>query len=101
MSEIINSESPLITPTQRVTGKILTSTRGDKVIWAIVILLTMISILVVYSSVGSLAWRMNKSAESYLFRQIAYIFLGVLIKGKNPFLKSLITFCLLLSKRLR
>ncbi len=79
MSEIINSDSPLITPTQRVTGKILTSTRGDKVIWAIVILLTMISILVVYSSVGSLAWRMNKSAESYLFRQVGYIFLGVLI----------------------
>lgn len=48
-------------------------------IWAIVILLTMVSILVVYSSVGSLAYRMNKSTESYLFRQIGYICLGVII----------------------
>ena len=54
-------------------------TKGDKVIWAIVILLTLVSILVVYSSVGSLAYKMNKSTESYLFKQIAFIALGVLI----------------------
>lgn len=54
-------------------------TRGDKVIWAIVILLTMISILVVYSSIGSLAYKMNKSTESYLFKQVGYILLGVII----------------------
>ncbi|MCO6496462.1 MAG: cell division protein FtsW [Chitinophagaceae bacterium] len=59
--------------------KLWQRTRGDKVIWAIVILLTMISILVVYSSIGSLAYKMNKSTESYLFRQIGYIFLGVII----------------------
>jgi cell division protein FtsW len=57
----------------------LNRTKGDKVIWAIVILLTMVSILVVYSSIGSLAYRMNKSTESYLFRQVGYICLGVLI----------------------
>ena len=64
---------------QGVTGNILNRTRGDKVIWAIVIILTMISILVVYSSIGSLAYRMNKSTESYLFRQVGYICLGVVI----------------------
>jgi cell division protein FtsW len=64
---------------QEVTGNFLHRTKGDKVIWAIVILLTMISILVVYSSVGSLAYRSNKSTESYLFRQIFYIGLGVII----------------------
>ena len=64
---------------QEVTGKFLSRTKGDKVIWAIVILLTMVSILVVYSSVGSLAYRMNKTTESYLFRQIGYICLGVII----------------------
>ncbi len=57
----------------------LNRTKGDKVIWAIVILLTLISILVVYSSIGSLAYKMNKSTESYLFKQIAFIALGVLI----------------------
>ncbi|MEO7961840.1 MAG: putative peptidoglycan glycosyltransferase FtsW [Ginsengibacter sp.] len=64
---------------QSVTGNILERTNGDKVIWAIVIMLTMISILVVYSSVGSLAYRMNKSTESYLFKQIGFIALGVVI----------------------
>jgi cell division protein FtsW len=39
----------------------------------------MVSILVVYSSIGSLAYRMNKSTESYLFRQVGYICLGVMI----------------------
>ncbi len=57
----------------------LNRTKGDKVIWAIVIVLTLVSILVVYSSVGSLAYKMNKSTESYLFKQIAFIVLGVLI----------------------
>ncbi len=64
---------------QMVTGNLLSRTKGDKVIWAIVILLTLISILVVYSSVGSLAYRMNKSTESYLFKQIGFIALGVVI----------------------
>ena len=62
-----------------VRGKFLNRTKGDKVIWAIVILLTLVSILVVYSSIGSLAYKMNKSTESYLFKQVAFIALGVLI----------------------
>lgn len=61
------------------TNNILHRTRGDRLIWAMVILLTLASILVVYSSIGSLAYKMNKSTESYLFKQIAFISLGVLI----------------------
>src|ERR1700709_876230 len=64
---------------QGVTGTILNRTKGDKIIWAIVIVLTLVSILVVYSSIGSLAYKMNKSTESYLFKQVAFIILGVLI----------------------
>ena len=60
-------------------GNFFNRTKGDKVIWAIVIVLTLVSILVVYSSIGSLAYKMNKSTESYLFKQIAFILLGVLI----------------------
>ncbi len=73
------SETKQISTAQEVTGNILNRTRGDKVIWAIVIMLTMISVLVVYSSIGSLAYKMNKSTESYLFRQVGYIALGVVI----------------------
>lgn len=79
MNEAKQIVSNTLSSAQEVTGSFLNRTKGDKVIWAIVILLTMVSILVVYSSVGSLAYRMNKSTESYLFRQIGYICLGVLI----------------------
>ena len=54
-------------------------TKGDKVIWAIVVLLTLASLLLVYSSTGSLAYRMSKSTESYLFKQFAFIILGLLV----------------------
>ena len=66
-------------PLTGVNGNFLKNTKGDRVIWAIVILLTLVSVLVVYSSIGSLAYKMNKSTESYLFKQIAFIVLGVLI----------------------
>ncbi len=79
MSESKQITSNTFSSAQGVTGNILNRTKGDKVIWAIVIMLTMISILVVYSSIGSLAYRMNKTTESYLFRQVGYICLGVII----------------------
>jgi cell division protein FtsW len=60
-------------------GNLVKRTRGDRVIWAIVILLTLASLLLVYSSTGSLAYRMSKSTESYLFKQFAFIMLGLLV----------------------
>ncbi|CAN5239142.1 FtsW/RodA/SpoVE family cell cycle protein [soil metagenome] len=79
MSDLKQISSGRLSSAQAVTGNLWSKTRGDKVIWAIVILLTMVSILVVYSSVGSLAYRMNKTTESYLFKQIGFIALGVVI----------------------
>ncbi|HEU5054683.1 MAG TPA: putative peptidoglycan glycosyltransferase FtsW [Hanamia sp.] len=79
MSEAKQIVSNTFSSAQNMTGNLWSRTKGDKVIWAIVILLTMMSILVVYSSIGSLAYRLNKSTESYLFRQIGYICLGVII----------------------
>ncbi|MES2880717.1 MAG: FtsW/RodA/SpoVE family cell cycle protein [Bacteroidota bacterium] len=56
---------------------LLTRTKGDKVIWALVFLLVLISLLVVYSATGSLAYKMYKgNTEIYLFKQIAFIVLG-------------------------
>ncbi len=55
-------------------------TRGDKVIWATVILLALVSLLVVYSSTGLLAYRLNKgNTEIYLFKQIMFIIVGMAI----------------------
>ena len=70
----------LFTPDFSNMGTNLVSkTRGDRVIWAIVIILTLASLLLVYSSTGSLAYRMSKSTESYLFKQFAFIMLGLII----------------------
>jgi cell division protein FtsW len=59
---------------------LLKKTKGDKYIWGIVIMLAITSLLVVYSATGSLAYRMYKgNTEVYLFKQFAFILIGVLI----------------------
>ncbi len=62
--------------TQRLLGK----TKGDKVIWALVILLALVSLLAVYSATGSLAYKNYKgTTEVYLFKQVAFIVVGILV----------------------
>ena len=59
---------------------LLKRTRGDKYIWGIVLLLALISILVVYSATGSLAYKMNKgNNEYYLFKQLSFTILGLAV----------------------
>src|SRR5690606_5973478 len=58
---------------------IIKNTKGDKVIWAVVILLSMISLLAVYSSTQSLAYRMDKNASYYLMKQLIFLFFGLFI----------------------
>jgi cell division protein FtsW len=53
-------------------------TKGDKVIWALIILLVLVSLLVVYSATGSLAYKLYKgNTEIYLFKQIVFIVMGM------------------------
>ncbi len=58
---------------------LLQKTKGDKVIWSVVILLSLISLLAVYSSTQSLAYRMDKNASYYLIKQLMVLGLGLLI----------------------
>ncbi|MBS1751039.1 MAG: FtsW/RodA/SpoVE family cell cycle protein [Bacteroidetes bacterium] len=58
---------------------IINRTKGDRVIWAAVVLLTLVSMLVIYSSTGTLAYRLSRSAESYLFKQFAFTAIGLFI----------------------
>jgi cell division protein FtsW len=60
-------------------GSITGRTHGDKVIWAIVVILTLMSLLAIYSSTGTLAYKLTKSPESYLFKQIGLVAAGVII----------------------
>nr|HNH61158.1 FtsW/RodA/SpoVE family cell cycle protein [Cyclobacteriaceae bacterium] len=51
--------------------------QGDKVIWAAVFGLSMISILVVYSSIGTMAYRQSKSTEWILLKHTGHILIGL------------------------
>lgn len=53
--------------------------KGDRVIWSIVIVLSLLSLLAVYSATGSLAWRSNKASESYLVKQLVILVAGIVI----------------------
>ena len=59
---------------------IFSKTKGDKVIWALVVLLVLVSLLAVYSATGSLAYKNYKgNTEIYLFKQIAFIVVGIFV----------------------
>jgi len=60
--------------------KFLSNTKGDKVIWALVVLLVLVSLLAVYSATGTLAYKNYKgNTEIYLFKQVAFIVLGIAV----------------------
>jgi cell division protein FtsW len=79
MEEQVNIRQFFTPNISNMGGNLVSKTKGDRVIWGIVVILTLISLLVVYSSTGSLAYKYSKSTESYLFKQFAFIILGVLV----------------------
>jgi cell division protein FtsW len=79
MSEQVNIKNFFTPNISNMGGNLVSKTRGDRVIWGIVVILTLVSLLVVYSSTGSLAYKYSKSTESYLFKQFGLIILGVMI----------------------
>jgi cell division protein FtsW len=59
-------------------NKILEKVKGDRPIWMIVIVLSVFSLLTVYSSTGSLAYRFRAgNTEYYLFKHLVIIILGL------------------------
>lgn len=50
---------------------------GDPIIWAVVIALSLLSILAVYSASGTLAYRYMESTEHYLMKHMALVILGM------------------------
>ena len=58
---------------------LLEKTKGDKVIWSLVVLLTLVSLLAVYSATGSLAYKNYRgNTEIYLFKQVGFILVGIM-----------------------
>ena len=58
-------------------NQVLNNVKGDRWIWLIVILLSVLSMLAVYSSTGTIAYKHNKGAESYLVKHMLMIFGGI------------------------
>jgi cell division protein FtsW len=55
-------------------------TRGDKYIWGLVIVLSLVSILVVYSATGSLAYKsLGGNTSKFLFKQLGFTMVGLVI----------------------
>src|ERR1700741_5465785 len=57
--------------------RILSNTKGDRWIWLIVILLSVISLLAVYSAIGSLAYKKGVGTESILIKHLAMLVAGL------------------------
>ncbi|RFS24542.1 cell division protein FtsW [Chitinophaga silvatica] len=60
--------------------ELLYKTKGDKVIWTIVLFLSLVSLLAVYSATGSLAYRERGGhTEYYLLKQLSVLVMGLVI----------------------
>src|SRR5258708_33065810 len=60
--------------------RFFSNTKGDKVIWALVVLLVLVSLLAVYSATGSLAYKNYRgNTEIYLLKQVAFIMAGIMV----------------------
>ena len=60
-------------------NQLLNKTKGDQIIWAVVFVLSLVSLLAVYSSTGSLAYRTEKNSSYFLVKQVMVLGLGLLI----------------------
>ena len=59
-------------------NKILDKTKGDRWIWLIIILLSLISILTVYSATGTIAYNKGIAVERYLlYKHVIFVMLGI------------------------
>lgn len=61
-------------------AKLLNKVKGDKAIWIVVLLLSFISMLAVYSSTGALAYsKQAGNTEYYFLRHFSYMIFGLLL----------------------
>lgn len=59
--------------------QVLNRMKGDRIIWSVVLVLAFISLLAVYSSTCTLAYKMDKNASYYLVKQLSVLAVGLLI----------------------
>lgn len=57
--------------------EVINRLHGDKVIWIIILFLSLISIALIYSSSSSLAFKEHTTNFSFLIKQLKFVFLGL------------------------
>lgn len=62
-----------------VFRRLLDRVKGDKVIWFVVIMLSIISVLAVYSATRSIAYKNDKNSADYLVKQLLVLGFGFII----------------------
>jgi len=61
-------------------NSILKNIRGDRVIWAVVIILSILSLLAVYSSTGALAYvKQQGNTEYYMLKHLFILLMGIVL----------------------
>lgn len=61
-----------------IINTLLDKTKGDRWIWLIIILLSLISILTVYSATGTIAYNKGVTVEKYLlYKHVIFVILGI------------------------
>lgn len=60
-------------------NQLINGVRGDRWIWLVVILLSLISMLSVYSAIGTLAYKRGVGAESILMKHLAMVIGGIVL----------------------
>ena len=63
--------------TKEKRESMLSRLNGDKVIWTVVFLLSLISIALIYSSSSSLAYKEKTTNFAFLIKQIQFVFMGL------------------------
>lgn len=53
--------------------------KGDTIIWSVIIILSIISLIAVFSTTRTLAYKMNKDASHYLIKQLSFLAFGWLV----------------------
>ncbi|MCJ0742469.1 FtsW/RodA/SpoVE family cell cycle protein [Pedobacter montanisoli] len=57
---------------------LLEKTKGDRWIWLIIIMLSMISVMAVYSATGAIAYKKGVTVEKYLlYKHVIFVLLGI------------------------
>jgi cell division protein FtsW len=76
--EVINLRLQLKNYKMFNINSLLEKTKGDRWIWLIIIMLSMISIMAVYSATGAIAYKKGVTVERYLlFKHVIFVLMGI------------------------